>query len=121
MKPTQEQIISATATLSILQFYPSDPAAREQIMVLLTRLATTKERLDWLVETMINRVGVWRGPVELRGVYCSRFKPADGVSGDCAETPGFTPNEIEAENTRGLPAASELKRLDQAALKRLKA
>lgn len=119
MKPTPEEIIEASRALAILQFYPVDPAAREQIMLLLSRLATTKERLDWLVETMIHRVGVWRGPVEMRGVYCSRFRPADGVDGNCRETPGFTPEEIEAENTRGIPAAPELKRLDQKAIKGL--
>jgi hypothetical protein len=31
---------------------------------------------------------------EMRGVFCSRFKPADGIETDCAATVGFTPNEL---------------------------
>lgn len=91
------EISCAVAELSILKFFPSDPAARTAIMRLLERMVPRGrvDCLEWLISTMVDRVGVWNGPVELRGVFCTRFKPADGVEATCTSTLGFTPEEME--------------------------
>jgi hypothetical protein len=94
VRPTKDQITSAVAALGAMSFFPSDAPARKAIMQLIARMVGTKEQLDWLVLTMIDKVGEWKNPKELRGVYCSRFRPADGVEADCAATIEFTPHEL---------------------------
>ena len=83
--------------------FPTERGARKAIMGLLWRMVDTKEKLDWLTATMIDRVGTWHGPSELRGVYCTRFKPADGIEGICAISHGFTGADCEAEAARQAP------------------
>jgi len=44
------------------------------------RVWTAQERLDWLVETLIEEVAKWPegGMGDVRGIYCRFFPPADG-------------------------------------------
>lgn len=93
----EKQIEDAADELGCLRFYPSNPGAKLGIMKLLNAMVSTKPQLDWLVSTMINRVGEWKGPKELRGVFCSKFRPADGIEGDCTDTSGFTSGDLEAK------------------------
>lgn len=77
--------------------FPSDQAAREGIMRAIERCVNTVDELKWLVETMMDKVGVWHGPTELRGVFCSRFTPVDGGEDtNCITTPGFTAADQES-------------------------
>jgi hypothetical protein len=96
MKPTSDQIVHAVGRLGGLAFFPTDEAAKAEIMRLLQRLVSTSEQLEWLCTTMLDRVGTWRGPVELRGVFCTKFKPADGIEANCLQTAGFTAMDSEA-------------------------
>lgn len=89
-----EAMVHAVARLSVMKFFPSDPIARAEIMSILDRLVSTKHQLDWLVDTLINRVGEWPGPKEVRGVFCTKFPPADGIEADCS-LGGFSSGELE--------------------------
>jgi hypothetical protein len=110
---SEKHIVDAVDELGMLRMFPSTNGARLGIMKLLGRMVERKDQLDWLVSTMVNRVGEWRGPAEMRGVYCSRFKPFDGIEADCINTPGFTPDEQEAkalakhEEIKSLPPGKE--------------
>lgn len=104
-----KHIVSAVESLGCLAMFPSSPAAREEIMRLIERIVAEHEQLDWLVRTMIDQVGTWHGPAELRAVFCTRFRPADGVEKYSA-LPGFTAGDIEAENL-ALPRAPTRKQL----------
>jgi hypothetical protein len=90
-------ISDAVTELAQLKYFPSDDGAREGIMRLLLRLVEfgRADQLTWLVRVMVDRVGVCNGPVELRGVFCTRFKPADGIEADCSETAAFSPAAME--------------------------
>lgn len=113
MKPTKLDISRAVERMSLLRFFPGSEGAQAEIMRLLERLVSTKPQLDWLVTTMIDRVGEWKGPTELRGVLCSRFTPADGIEMDCRDTFGFRPVDFEErsllghEQLKALPAAEK--------------
>jgi hypothetical protein len=63
-------------------------------MALLAQMCPSREALDWLVDQMVNRVGIWKGPAELRGVLCWHFKPADGSEAE-SSIPGFRPADSE--------------------------
>lgn len=67
------------------EFFPGEPIP----------YVDPKDRLEWLVQAMINNVAAWPGPMELRAIYCRRFLPADGQTVQ-SELPGFTAEEIEA-------------------------
>jgi len=53
-------------------------------------------RLNRLVNVLINHVGTWPGPAEVRAIYCKMYPPADGIDGGSSITPGFTDDECEA-------------------------
>ncbi len=75
----KHQIVNAVEKLACLKYFPGEPGARQAVMELFARMVAAPEQLEWLVRTLIDRVGEWPGPREVRGVFCSRFKPADGV------------------------------------------
>ena len=93
---TDDYIALGVGRLASLAMFPADPDARIGIMRLIKRMVSTKEQLDWLILAMIDRVGVWHGTVELRGVFCSRFKPADGIEASCVKSGGFTALDSES-------------------------
>jgi hypothetical protein len=87
-------LVKANARLKMLSFYPSDSEAQAAVMELLAKMCPSLEALTWLVDTMTNRVGTWKGPAELRGVLCWHCRPADGIEAPCSIT-GFTPQDGE--------------------------
>lgn len=95
MRPNDQQIIEAVTRLTCLAMFPTNPAAHKEIMRLIARMVPTVDALEWLIVTMIDRVGEWKGTAQLRGLLCTRFKPADGVEMDCG-LPGFTPADSES-------------------------
>lgn len=120
-KPSKAEIELAVGKLTMLRFFPAEPITRAGIMELLDRMVGTVEQLDWLTRTMIDQVGEWKGPMELRGVFCTRFKPADGVEA-WSSIAGFTASDSEAaysqehpklngRDVKALPSASEIKAL----------
>ena len=102
---------AANARLKMLSFYPPDPEAQAAVMELLARMCPHREALDWLVSTMIDKVGTWKGPTELRGVLCWRYPPADGIEAICTIA-GFTPADGERLS---IERHDGMKRLERAA------
>jgi len=117
MKPTAMEIAAAVAQLGALLFFPSDPSAREAVMEVLERMVGTSEQLEWLVRTMIDEVGEWKGPKELRGVFCTRFRPLDGIEAHC----GAGRFSAEAIESRAAIEAAELRKLPVPSLALLRA
>lgn len=126
MSVSTQEAKAAVAELSMLRYFPSDVAARVGITSLLARMVDSPERLRWLVRTMVDEVGTWEGPKELRAVYCSRFRPADGVEADC--THGSLAGSLfgpDAAEARQIEAHQQVKALPPApmelpALRRIK-
>ncbi len=84
---TREDIATAVNSLAALRYFPADGGARVTIMQLFERMVTDQRQLDWLTSTLIDRVGKYQGTDQLRAVFCTRFKPKDGIeanlSPDC--------------------------------------
>jgi len=96
MKFSQRDLTLAISQLATCRFFPADEGARAAIAILLARICPHKEALEWLVGQFINRINDWRGPGELRGVLCTRYRPADGIEANCSVTPGYRPEDGEA-------------------------
>jgi hypothetical protein len=94
---SQQDIIEFAEAMGAVQFFPKEPGAKVEIMRVVERMVSTKGQLTWLLRTMVDRVGKWYGPTELRGVFCTKFDPADGVQAWCKETPQFTGSALEEQ------------------------
>lgn len=103
MRPTAQQFADAVGKLGAIPMFPSDAHARQAIMEALAAMVSNIEQLRWLVGTMLNYSDQWHGVKELRGVFCTRFKPTDGIEGTCVHTRGFTPADCESDYLMSQP------------------
>jgi hypothetical protein len=92
---TKEQAAAAVSRMAILKYFPSETPPRAEIAKLLIRMVDNDKHLAWLIDTIVSRLNEWPGPNELRGVFCTRFKPADGIEANCSIA-GFTAEDGEA-------------------------
>lgn len=88
------EIVRAIARLSVLKFFPPDGPARTELMRFFERMVSTPQQLNWLVNSLIDRVGEYPGTAEIRGLFCTRFKPKDGIE-VCCTLPGFRAEDME--------------------------
>jgi hypothetical protein len=66
--------------LTLLKFFPSETPARIALAKLVAGMASTHEQVEWLVTRTLSLCNEWPGPKVLRQIFCSKFKPADGIS-----------------------------------------
>lgn len=95
MKPTSGQLARAVSEMGAIPYFPTDSGAQLAVMKQLERFVSGEKELRWLVDTAAGVMREWKGVPELRGLYCTRFKPADGVEANCS-LPGYTPEDSEA-------------------------
>lgn len=96
-KFTQHDLQKAIGDLGMCEFFPTDPGVQAAVMNLLAKMCPSREALAWLMDTMVNRVGKWHGPKELRGVLCTRYPPADSIEAT-SSIAGFTPEDGYAQS-----------------------
>lgn len=125
-----DKLSGRVAGLSAMRFFPSkdDKEGRLEITKAIASMAGTYDRALWIIEQILNLSSDWPGIPEVRGVFCHRFPPADGVSGESALCPdGHIPDQLKVgkdfpgtktalESGRhprdgSLPEVPELKRL----------
>jgi hypothetical protein len=90
----ESMAIAAVRQMTALRYFPTEPAAHGSIAEILMRMVGNAEQLSWLTKIMLDRVGEWPGTRELRAVFCTRFKPADGVE-EWSMLPGFMATDSE--------------------------
>jgi hypothetical protein len=108
---TPEEAMGAVGLLSSLKYFPAQGPAWVGIADVLTRLVSTTERLDWLVRELLNQVSEWPGLKEIRGLYCTKYTPADGIEAKTCCLPGYTAEDCAAAASYALPAAPRTKAL----------
>lgn len=79
-----------------VRFFPNDTEVIMSISSDVIRFADQPERLQLLVNAFIDEIGEWHGIKEFRGVWCTRWKPADGI-----ETSSTIPGFREADSESG--------------------
>jgi hypothetical protein len=119
-----EDTRSIVAELTSLRHFPTQPAGQIAVMKLVGAMASDIKQVRWLVDRMHFLFNEWPGPRTMRIVFCSKFKPQDGIdiSGPCEQFPDGIPSEnprLEAPSYPQLAAGtigpvSENKRLDMA-------
>lgn len=108
MTDRQRQIVATVGEMAALKYFPSDEHGRAAIMKLLDRMAGAnyREQLNWLSETLMDNYTEWPGPHEIRAIFCTRFKPADGIEADL--TAGRLAAKIEARALEAHQAHKQL-------------
>lgn len=109
MKPTPEQLNGATEELRAIPYFPTADAATIAIAIAIGKFVDDVSRLRWLIDTAVSSMREWKGVAEMRGLYCTHFRPADGIEANCA-VPGFTPADSEMGY---LHDVSEPKRIEE--------
>jgi carbohydrate-binding DOMON domain-containing protein len=102
-----EKTLDMLGGLTLLKFFPSDPGARLELAKLVGRMASNEAQVEWLVQRTTALCNEWPGPLALRQIFCSKFKPADGIeAGGTSMFPDGPPSEqkIEAPSLPALPA-----------------
>lgn len=91
---TPDDLEIAANDLAMLMYFTSE--IRPSVIALLARICPHRRALRWLVDELVNHVGTWPGPKEVRGLLCTRFDAADGIDEYCG-LPGYGPAEQEAK------------------------
>jgi len=63
--------------LALLKYFPTEPHARAALAKMMLGMIETEEQAQWLVRRTLELHNDWPGPMELRAIFCSRFKPKD--------------------------------------------
>lgn len=96
MNPTV--IAELCSELTLLRFFPGEQGARTALFLLIGRMCSNEDQVRWLVQRTLAICNEWPGPVVLRQVLCSKFKPADGISaGGTSMFPDGVPSEKRIE------------------------
>ncbi len=69
----------AVADLGSLKFFPANVRVRLTVVRMIRDMACTDDQVKWLIGRTLQLYNAWEGPRELRALYCSRFKPRDGI------------------------------------------
>jgi hypothetical protein len=112
------QFSLAADELAAIPYYPREESARMAVLDALMRFVAGPSELRWLVRTAIDVMDKWEGVAQLRALYCTRFRPADGIEGVACTLPGFRPEDmesaffrrqIEESERRALPSPEDTK------------
>jgi hypothetical protein len=102
-----ERVLSLLADLAMLKYFPSGEDALIAVAKMIGRMATSEDQVKWLVGRTLDLHNEWPGPLELRAIFCSRWRPADRKEAYSAIYIGGIPPEkpsIPALPSPALPA-----------------
>lgn len=76
---TQEAGAAVLIMGRMIPFFPRDELTREFIARSVQTFVAGPDELNWLVNIAVNVLHDWKGLAELRGLYCSRYRPLDKI------------------------------------------
>jgi hypothetical protein len=79
----------------MIPFFPRGEASQAVIISSIESFVSTVDELSWLTSAAVNHMRKWESLAELRGLFCTRYKPRDGRRESCS-LPGFTVADAEA-------------------------
>jgi hypothetical protein len=75
---TPEAAARAVARFRLMAYFPPEDDCRSEMIEIVLEMVDTQDQLDWLVAETSRRAR-WPGIGALRSLYCSRYKPKDGI------------------------------------------
>ena len=112
-KLTPETATAAVAKMALMAFFPGDADVRAALVSVFMEMIDTDEQLDWLVNRALRLYARWPGVAEIRALYCSRWKPKDGMETYSSIYPEGIPSERngarqERDAPRGSPVTADV-------------
>ena len=106
-----KRVLEALAGLAMLKYFPSNnDAVLAALARLVVNMCDNEQQVEWLVDRMTSGLyQEWPGPQEMRAVYCSRYKPKDGLNAYSQVYPDGIP--ASREPARKQITAAEVKAL----------
>ncbi len=80
-----DRVADLLSGLTLLQYFPADDGARMELAKLVARMCSDESQVEWLVNRTIALCTEWPGPLVIRQILCSKFRPADGISAGATE------------------------------------
>ena len=77
MQIESSDIKHAIVVLAMLKYFPQDEETRAEIGSFLARICPHLEALEYLTRQLVDAVGEWPGPAEVRRILENRYRPAD--------------------------------------------
>ena len=97
MKPGIEEVCEYVQVLAeLVAFFPKSEVAQRIIVNEIRRFCADSKQLKWFIETYVRQVPRYESVAQLRAVFCSRYRPDDGVYSSF-EVPGFSSDDLEAQ------------------------
>ncbi len=100
-----EKVLQYIGGLSAMKFFPSDVEARVAIAEQFALFARSESEVQWVIRRVLALYREWPGVYELRAVYCSKWKPKDGIEAFSAVHVDGIPSEDETTNLQLTGAA----------------
>ncbi len=94
---TYDEVYAAIDQLAAMKFFPRESNARATIARLIKDFATSVDQVRWLTRRMLVLYDAWPGPREMRALFCSRWKPRDGIEATSSVYLEGFPPERKAE------------------------
>lgn len=101
----------AVDDICLLKFPPSE-SSRPALVRMLAEMCSTDEQVLWLSKRLLQLFKEWPGANEMRAVFCSKFRPRDGVEVHSEAYPDGIPSEKPERNFTMLPTARETRRIE---------
>ena len=79
MELAAESAVRAVNRLALMAYFPADADVRGALVDIILEMVETQEQCDWLVARALKLYAKWPGVAELRALFCSRWKPRDGI------------------------------------------
>ncbi len=99
-----DSVLDILGELTLLKYFPAEPAARLALAKLVVSMASDESQVKWLVQRTVSVCNEWPGPLVFRQIFCSKFRPADGISvGPTEMFPEGLPSERPAPALPALP------------------
>lgn len=76
LKKELHSIIEAFGTL---RFFPKEEGCHIEILKIIMAMCGTAEEVSWLRAAALLAWNDWPGPRDLRALFCTKFRPKDGI------------------------------------------
>lgn len=93
---TKAAAAACIGRMSLLKYYPSDPITSTALIELVMDLCEYADQAEWLGKRVRDFYREWPGAHEIRAVFCSKYRPKDGVNAYSAVYVDGIPSERES-------------------------
>lgn len=97
---------------ALMRFYPANNAEAISVIArMICKMANNEDEVVWLIQRSLDTFDEWPGLVEIRRLFCSRFRPADDIDPNLPDGPMKPLGEADRRKVLAQDADSNVKML----------